>query len=92
MDSRRAFLSLSGQDDQGLTLQEIHYFQYLCNVKKSVAERTPIKDLDRRTTQQQDDSSRSGNDTDANGADIKHIYDEEPMAEVQLTANAISLL
>ncbi|GJR54840.1 hypothetical protein Tco_1405361 [Tanacetum coccineum] len=31
-------------------------------------------------------SSRSGNDTDADGADIRPIYDEEPMAEVQLTA------
>ncbi|GKB41865.1 hypothetical protein Tco_0886807, partial [Tanacetum coccineum] len=30
----------------------------------------------------QDDSNRSGNDTDA---DIRPIYDEEPMAEVQLT-------
>ncbi|GKF50842.1 hypothetical protein Tco_0147309 [Tanacetum coccineum] len=34
----------------------------------------------------QDDSSRSGNDTDANDADIRPIYDEEPMAEVQLIA------
>ncbi|GJY60493.1 hypothetical protein Tco_0461150 [Tanacetum coccineum] len=34
----------------------------------------------------QDDNSRSGNDTDADDADIKPIYDEEPMAEVQLTA------
>ncbi|GJR43109.1 hypothetical protein Tco_1311212 [Tanacetum coccineum] len=34
----------------------------------------------------QDDSSRSGNDTDADDADIRPIYDEEPMAEVQLTA------
>ncbi|GJW85317.1 retrovirus-related pol polyprotein from transposon TNT 1-94 [Tanacetum coccineum] len=33
----------------------------------------------------QDDSSRSGNDTDADDADIRPIYDEEPMAEVQLT-------
>ncbi|GKG39838.1 hypothetical protein Tco_0463983, partial [Tanacetum coccineum] len=33
----------------------------------------------------QDDSSRSGNDTDANDADIRPIYDEDPMAEVQLT-------
>ncbi|GJV04166.1 hypothetical protein Tco_1337735 [Tanacetum coccineum] len=31
-------------------------------------------------------SSRSGNDTDADDADIRPIYDEEPMAEVQLTA------
>ncbi|GJV96632.1 hypothetical protein Tco_1548209 [Tanacetum coccineum] len=34
----------------------------------------------------QDDRSRSGNDTDADDADIRPIYDEEPMAEVQLTA------
>ncbi|GJQ95291.1 hypothetical protein Tco_0006430 [Tanacetum coccineum] len=29
----------------------------------------------------QDDNSRSGNDTDADDADIRPIYDEEPMAE-----------
>ncbi|GKD71006.1 hypothetical protein Tco_1325096, partial [Tanacetum coccineum] len=29
----------------------------------------------------QDDSSRSGNDTDADDADIRPIYDEEPIAE-----------
>ncbi|GJT86909.1 hypothetical protein Tco_1068626 [Tanacetum coccineum] len=33
----------------------------------------------------QDDISRPGNDADANDADIIPIYDEEPMAEVQLT-------
>ncbi|GJT12077.1 hypothetical protein Tco_0859119 [Tanacetum coccineum] len=33
----------------------------------------------------QDDNSRSGNDTDADDADIRPIYDEEPMVEVQLT-------
>ncbi|GJX86553.1 hypothetical protein Tco_0337327 [Tanacetum coccineum] len=33
-------------------------------------------------SQKQDTSSRSGND-----ADIKPIYDEEPMAEVQMTAD-----
>ncbi|GKA09707.1 hypothetical protein Tco_0689140 [Tanacetum coccineum] len=34
----------------------------------------------------QDDTSRSGNDTDADDADIKPAYDEEPMVEVQLIA------
>nr|GFD25645.1 hypothetical protein [Tanacetum cinerariifolium] len=34
----------------------------------------------------QDDNSRSGNDTDADNADIRPIYDEEPMTKVQLTA------
>ncbi|GKB44013.1 hypothetical protein Tco_0888955 [Tanacetum coccineum] len=33
----------------------------------------------------QDDSTRSGNDTNADDVDIRPIYDEEPMAEVQLT-------
>nr|GEV33630.1 hypothetical protein [Tanacetum cinerariifolium] len=32
------------------------------------------------------DINKSGNDTDADDADIIPIYDEEPMAEVQLTA------
>nr|GFA27880.1 hypothetical protein [Tanacetum cinerariifolium] len=32
------------------------------------------------------DNSRSGNDTDADDAVIRPIYDEEPMAKVQLTA------
>ncbi|GKA92073.1 hypothetical protein Tco_0813998 [Tanacetum coccineum] len=35
--------------------------------------------------QVQDDSSRSGNDTDADDIYIRPIYDEEPMAEEQLT-------
>ncbi|GKF22230.1 hypothetical protein Tco_0074552 [Tanacetum coccineum] len=34
----------------------------------------------------QDESSRSGNDTYTNDADIRPIYDEKTMAEVQLTA------
>ncbi|GKC38015.1 hypothetical protein Tco_1050399 [Tanacetum coccineum] len=34
----------------------------------------------------QDDSSRSWNDIDSDGADIRPIYDEELMAKVQLTA------
>nr|GEW31401.1 ferredoxin-thioredoxin reductase catalytic chain, chloroplastic [Tanacetum cinerariifolium] len=33
----------------------------------------------------QDTSSRSGNDIDTDDADIRPIYDEEPMVEVQLT-------
>ncbi|GJX72026.1 hypothetical protein Tco_0309197 [Tanacetum coccineum] len=33
-----------------------------------------------------DDNNRSGNDTDVDDADIRPIYGEEPMAEVQFTA------
>ncbi|GJX89187.1 hypothetical protein Tco_0341201, partial [Tanacetum coccineum] len=35
----------------------------------------------------QDTSSSSGNDAHADDADIRPIYDEEPMAEVQMTAD-----
>ncbi|GJT20538.1 hypothetical protein Tco_0890475 [Tanacetum coccineum] len=37
-------------------------------------------------SQKQDTSSRSGNDAHVNDADIRPIYNEEPMAEVQTTA------
>ncbi|GKA36417.1 hypothetical protein Tco_0722908 [Tanacetum coccineum] len=37
-------------------------------------------------SREQDTSSRSGNDAHADDADIRPIYDEEPMAEVQTTA------
>ncbi|GJS04316.1 hypothetical protein Tco_0320824 [Tanacetum coccineum] len=40
----------------------------------------------RTESEVQDDNNRSGNDTYADDADIRPIYDEEPMAEVQLTA------
>ncbi|GKB09525.1 hypothetical protein Tco_0837837 [Tanacetum coccineum] len=38
-------------------------------------------------SKEQDSSSRSGNDAHANDENIKPIYDEEPMAEVQLIAD-----
>ncbi|GJZ22113.1 hypothetical protein Tco_0559152 [Tanacetum coccineum] len=64
--------------------------QHMGNVKKFVAERTLDVDLvviesSETESEVQDDSSGSGNDTD-DDADIGPIYDEEPMAEVQLTA------
>ncbi|GJX08732.1 hypothetical protein Tco_0196664 [Tanacetum coccineum] len=37
-------------------------------------------------SKEQDTSSKSGNDVDADDADIKPVYDKEPMAEVQMTA------
>ncbi|GJR16113.1 hypothetical protein Tco_0798765 [Tanacetum coccineum] len=38
-------------------------------------------------SKEQDTSSRSGNDAHADDADIRPIYDEEPMVEVQTTAD-----
>ncbi|GKA32837.1 hypothetical protein Tco_0719204 [Tanacetum coccineum] len=73
------------QEDESMTaFWVVQHFrdtllQHLGNVKKSVAERTRHQ----RQTDSivQDDSSRSGNDTDADDADIRPIYNEEPMAE-----------
>ncbi|GJT89012.1 hypothetical protein Tco_1070729 [Tanacetum coccineum] len=39
------------------------------------------------TLKEQDTSNRSGNDSHADDADIRPISDEEPMAEVQMTAD-----
>ncbi|GJU22709.1 hypothetical protein Tco_1156051 [Tanacetum coccineum] len=61
--------------------------QHMGNVKKSVVERTCYKRLESSETEPEvhDTSIMSGNDTDTNDADNRPIYNEEPMAEVQLT-------
>nr|GEY38730.1 Gag-Pol polyprotein [Tanacetum cinerariifolium] len=43
-------------------------------------------ETNRTESKEQDTSSRSGNDAHDEDADIRPIYDEEPMAEVQTTA------
>ncbi|GJW56023.1 hypothetical protein Tco_0102754 [Tanacetum coccineum] len=53
---------------------------------KAVDNGLVVMESNRIESEVQDDSNRSGNDTDADDADIRPIYDEEPMAEVQLTA------
>ncbi|GKC50800.1 hypothetical protein Tco_1073545 [Tanacetum coccineum] len=45
-----------------------------------------IIESNRTESQEQDTSSRSGNDAHIDDADIKPIYNEEPMAEVQTAA------
>ncbi|GJW01066.1 hypothetical protein Tco_1556317, partial [Tanacetum coccineum] len=48
---------------------------------KAVDNGLVIMESNRTESEVQDDSSKSGNDTDADDADIRSIYDEEPMAE-----------
>ncbi|GKE09977.1 hypothetical protein Tco_1413528, partial [Tanacetum coccineum] len=66
--------------------------QHMESVKKSIDERALYKkdfvDIESSGTEskEQDTSSRSGNDVHADDADIRPIYDKEPMAEVQMTA------
>ncbi|GJS19401.1 hypothetical protein Tco_0448033 [Tanacetum coccineum] len=82
---KRAFMSLFGQDDDTFTST------MLLNVDQLQ------KKLDKDEFQE-DESMKSfwvinrkfqmsGNDTDTDDVDIRPIYDEEPMDEVQLTAD-----
>nr|GEX19572.1 Gag-Pol polyprotein [Tanacetum cinerariifolium] len=59
--------------------------QHLEFVKKSIDERVQLK-RDGTESKEHDTSSRSGNDAHDDVLDIRPIYDEEPMAEVQTTA------
>ncbi|GKG24568.1 hypothetical protein Tco_0395196, partial [Tanacetum coccineum] len=46
-----------------------------------------IIECNRTESQEHDTSSTSGNDAHVDDADIRPIYDEEPKAEVQMTAD-----
>nr|GEV70482.1 hypothetical protein [Tanacetum cinerariifolium] len=59
--------------------------QHMESVNKSIDKRAHHK-RDGADSKEQDISSRSGNDANNDDADIRPIYDEEPMAEVQTTA------
>nr|GEY25197.1 Gag-Pol polyprotein [Tanacetum cinerariifolium] len=52
---------------------------------KAVNDDLVVTESSETESEVQDDNSRSGNDIDADDADIKPIYDKEPMAKVQLT-------
>ncbi|GJW49233.1 hypothetical protein Tco_0090584 [Tanacetum coccineum] len=56
------------------------------NMGKALDVSLVVTESSETESEKQDTSSRSGNDADADNADIRPIYDEEPMAEVQLTA------
>ncbi|GJZ41276.1 hypothetical protein Tco_0588162 [Tanacetum coccineum] len=91
---KRAFATLFGQDLETFTstiiytqleIPEFHdtLIQHMESVKKSIDERAQHK----QEYESRDTSSRSKNDAHADDADIKPIYDEEPMVEVQLIAD-----
>ncbi|GJU16359.1 hypothetical protein Tco_1144325 [Tanacetum coccineum] len=67
--------------------------QHMEFVKKSIGERAQHKmdsviiESNGTESKEQDTSSRSGNDAHVDDAEIRPIYDEEPMAEVQMTAD-----
>ncbi|GJV74972.1 hypothetical protein Tco_1506556 [Tanacetum coccineum] len=92
---KRAFMSLFGQDVDTFTSTML--LNVVKNYKSNLTKMN-FKKMDSwqpfgcsvciTESKLQDDSCmlRLGNDTDADDADIRPIYDEEPMAEVQFTA------
>ncbi|GJW10590.1 retrovirus-related pol polyprotein from transposon TNT 1-94 [Tanacetum coccineum] len=54
------------------------------DISKSLDARLVIMERSETKFEKHNTSSRSGNDADADDADINTVYDEEPMAEVQL--------
>ncbi|GJY65150.1 hypothetical protein Tco_0466610 [Tanacetum coccineum] len=67
--------------------------QHMESVKNSIGERAPhqreyesrVDERPMQIKEGKDRSSKSGNDIDVADADIRPIYDEKPMAEVQFT-------
>nr|GEU34016.1 uncharacterized mitochondrial protein AtMg00810-like [Tanacetum cinerariifolium] len=94
----QAFMSLFGQEADTFTSTMLLNTSTLLNTLESrlntleihysntwVMSRSPFLKEHVIKGEVQDDNSRSGNDTYADDADIRPIYDEEPMATIQLT-------
>ncbi|GJX52668.1 hypothetical protein Tco_0281037, partial [Tanacetum coccineum] len=73
------------QYDRRLNKRKMQTQESKIDTCKAIAVDLVVTESSGTESEVQDDSSRSGNDTDVDDADIKPIYDEEPMAEVQLT-------
>nr|GEW74442.1 hypothetical protein [Tanacetum cinerariifolium] len=84
---KRAFVTLSGQDIEtftGTTFLNVEQLEKQLD-KKDFQEigsmaAFNVLEIHRTESKEQDTSSRSGNDAHADDADIRPIYDEEPMA------------
>ncbi|GKD25266.1 hypothetical protein Tco_1231480 [Tanacetum coccineum] len=73
------------QYDRRVNKRQMQTQESKIDTSKAVNDDLVVTESNGTESEVQDDN-RSGNDTDADDADIRPIYDEEPMAEVQLTA------
>ncbi|GKB13612.1 hypothetical protein Tco_0847535 [Tanacetum coccineum] len=74
------------QYDRRVNKRQMQTQESKINMGKAVDDDLVITESSGTESEVQDESSMSGNDTNAEDADIRPIYDEKPMAEVQLTA------
>ncbi|GJV73763.1 hypothetical protein Tco_1493758 [Tanacetum coccineum] len=89
METKDTLSSCSDLEEQQMQqMQDKSKESYMGKVDTSKALNASLANTKSSGTEsgEQDTSSSSGNDADADDADIKPVYDEEPMAEVQLTA------
>ncbi|GKC78166.1 hypothetical protein Tco_1128940, partial [Tanacetum coccineum] len=73
------------QYDRMVNKRQLQTQESKINTGKAVDADLVVTESSGTESEVQDESSRSGNDTDVGNADIRPIYDEEPMTEVQLT-------
>ncbi|GJS31123.1 hypothetical protein Tco_0491743 [Tanacetum coccineum] len=76
------------QYDRRVNKRQMQTQESKIDMGKAVDDDLVVTESSGTESEVQDDSSGSGNDTDADDADIIPIYDEKPMAEVQLTAES----
>nr|GEU90356.1 hypothetical protein [Tanacetum cinerariifolium] len=74
------------QYDRRVNKRQLQTQERKIDMGKAVYADLVVTESSRIESEVQDDNNRSGNDTDADDADIRPIYDEYPMTEVQLTA------
>ncbi|GJX77786.1 hypothetical protein Tco_0324597 [Tanacetum coccineum] len=70
------------QYDRRVNKRQIHTQESKVDTGNTLDDGLVVEESSGTKSRKQDTSSRSGNDTDANDADIKPVYDEKPMAEV----------
>ncbi|GJR67292.1 putative ribonuclease H-like domain-containing protein [Tanacetum coccineum] len=70
------------QYDRRVNKRQMQTQESKIDTSKAVDANLVVTESSRTESEVQDDSSRSRNDTDADDADIRPIYDEEPMAKV----------
>nr|GEU74415.1 hypothetical protein [Tanacetum cinerariifolium] len=74
----------SKQYDRRVNKRQMQTQESKIDMSKVVDADLVVTESSRTESEVQDDSSMSGNDTDVDDADIRPIYDEKPMDEVQL--------
>nr|GEX82417.1 hypothetical protein [Tanacetum cinerariifolium] len=74
------------QEDHSNPIRALNTQESKIDMGKAVNDDLVVTESSGPELEVQDDNSRPGNDTDADDADIRPIYDEEPMATIQLTA------